>query len=172
MTRNYLDLSRIEKSELIPEPESIDLIKDVIEPILHEFNQAIEEKGMSVEKDLVEGSLLIADPNLLKIVFKNLIDNALKYGKSEGLIRISSVNHDGMIDLEVWNEGQGLDQSQLDRVFDKFVKFDQENQPSRSTGLGLFITREIIRKHGGTIRAESEEGNWIKFIVTLPEKAS
>jgi len=52
------------------------------------------------------------------------------------------------------------------------MKFNQENQASRSTGLGLFITREIIRKHGGSIRAESEEGNWIKFMVTLPETVS
>lgn len=171
MTRNYLDLARIEKSELIPEPRPIDLIKEVIEPILHEFRQAAEEKGMTIERDPVESMPLSADPALLQVVVKNLIDNALKYGRPESIIRISVSVQTGLIRIEVWNEGEGLSQLQLDRIFDKFVKFNQEDQPARSTGLGLFITREIIRKHGGSIRAESEPGSWIKFVIDLPENA-
>jgi len=126
---------------------------------------------MIITRDPVESLPLTADPALMQIVFKNLIDNAVKYGRPEGMIRISLSLQGGMIWVEVWNEGPGLDQSQLDRIFDKFVKFNQESQSSRSTGLGLFITREIIRKHGGSIRAESEPGSWIKFIIHLPEMA-
>jgi K+-sensing histidine kinase KdpD len=68
----------------------------------------------------------------------------------------------------VWNEGKGLTSDKLQRVFEKFVRFESEKEVSRSTGLGLFITKDIINKHGGTVWAESQEGKWINFIFTLP----
>ena len=70
----------------------------------------------------------------------------------------------------MWNDGNGLSADKTARLFGKFVRFNQETDTSRSAGLGLFITREIITKHGGKIWAESEVGRWINFIFTLPTK--
>ena len=70
--------------------------------------------------------------------------------------------------FEVWNDGKGLSADKAARLFGKFVRFGQDADAVRSAGLGLFITKEIINKHGGEIRVESEEGTWINFIFTLP----
>jgi len=71
--------------------------------------------------------------------------------------------------FEIWNDGNGLSPDKTARLFGKFVRFNQETDTSRSAGLGLFITREIITKHGGKIWVESEEGKWINFLFTLPK---
>jgi signal transduction histidine kinase len=70
----------------------------------------------------------------------------------------------------VWNEGKGLTPEQVSRLFEKFVRFEGQTEATRSTGLGLFITREIILKHHGDIRAESEPGQWMRFQFVLPKE--
>ena len=69
----------------------------------------------------------------------------------------------------MWNRGSGLPVDQLERIFEKFVRFDPCGDASRGSGLGLFITREIIAKHGGRIWAESEPGAWMRFCFRLPD---
>ncbi|MFO7955931.1 MAG: cache domain-containing protein [Candidatus Brocadiia bacterium] len=167
MTRHYLDLSRIEKGELKVEKADIDLVGDVVEPVLGELDEAIGEKAVNVEQDLPDSLPLRGDAALLRVVYKNLLDNALKYGREGGTIKLSHEQSDGTHVLHVWNEGEGLAPDEIEGLFRKFVRFDEDVR-RKGTGLGLFITREVIEKHGGRIRAESEEGEWIDFIFTLP----
>lgn len=168
MTRNYLDLTRIEKGELKIEAKQIDMIKDIVNPVLDELKSAIAERGVAIENRLAETIQIVADPDLLEIVYKNLLDNALKYGRNGGKIRLGYKQEEMDVRFEVWNEGKGLPPDKIQRIFGKFVRFESEKEVSRSTGLGLFITKDIINKHGGSIRAESQEGKWINFIFTLP----
>jgi two-component system, NtrC family, sensor kinase len=170
MTRNYLDLARIEKGELRVRAREMDMIKDVINPLLEELNPVITERAVTIEKSLPETVLLCGDAALLKIVCRNLLDNALKYGNRGGRISLGLEEKNGNLQFEVWNEGQGLTEDQLSRLFTKFVRFDNQAEASRSTGLGLFITRDIITKHGGRIWAESEAGKWMRFQFTLPRE--
>jgi len=74
----------------------------------------------------------------------------------------------GMVELHVWNEGQGVAADQIGQLFGKFSRLSPPGEQERGTGLGLFIDREIVRLHGGDIRAESEYGQWIDFVFTLP----
>lgn len=168
MTRNYLDLSRIEKGEMKVEAKKFELIKEVLNPLLEELSPAVEEKQMMVEKRLPETLNVTADPELIRIVFKNLLDNAVKYGKEKGVIRLGYEREGQVHKFEVFNEGMGLEQEQISRLFTKFVRFGRDYQKTRSTGLGLFITKEILARHGGTIYAESEPGLWIRFVFTIP----
>lgn len=168
MTRNYLDLARIEKGEVRVNKKPLDIRMDVVDPVLDELLQVIKERNFKLENRLPERIPYDGDSDLLMIVFKNFLDNALKYGREGGRIRLDFSSEDNQYRFEVWNEGKGLSQDQLGRLFGKFVRFQPGTGSSRSTGLGLFITKDIIRKHGGDIWAESEEGKWINFIFTLP----
>jgi two-component system sensor histidine kinase KdpD len=123
---------------------------------------------VTVERELPEAIVLKADAALLKIAYRNLLDNALKYGKKGGRIRLACEEKDGGFHFEVWNEGKGLTPEQISRLFEKFARIESHEEATRSTGLGLFITREIITKHHGEIRAESEPGQWMRFRFTLP----
>jgi len=169
MTRNYLDLARIEKGELIVQAKPIDIAGDVVRPVMDELGKAMEEKCMTFQNELPEAMPYSGDPDLLQIVFKNLLHNALKYGMEKGIIRLGFKEEAGHYQFEVWNQGQGLSSDDIGHLFQRFVRLGDEVKGYRSTGLGLFITKEIIEKHGGTIRAESKAGEWINFIFTLPK---
>ena len=168
MTQNYLDLTRIEKGELELSAKQIDMVKDIVNPVLDELKQVITENEVTIENHLPEAIPIVGDPDLLKIVYKNLLSNALKYGRKSGKIQLGYKQEEMDLRFEVWNEGKGLPPDKIRRIFGKFVRFETEKEASRSTGLGLFITKDIINKHGGIIWAESQEGKWINFIFTLP----
>jgi signal transduction histidine kinase len=170
MTRNYLDLARIEKGELRVEPKQTDMIKDVIAPVLEEMQPMVKDRNVTIENTLPNTIPVFGDAALLKVAYRNLLDNALKYGNEKGRVRLGFEAKDGPARFEVWNEGQGLGKEQLSRLFEKFVRFDAPRESSRSTGLGLFITRDIVTKHGGRIWAESEAGQWMRFRFALPMK--
>ena len=168
MTRNYLDLARIEKRELRVEPEKADMIKDVVAPVLEEMAPMVKERKVTIENALPDRIPILGDAAFLRVAYRNLLDNALKYGNEKGRVRLGVEAIDGMHQFEVWNEGRGLGKEHLPRLFEKFVRFDVRPESSRSTGLGLFITKEILAKHGGRIWADSEEGKWMRFRFTLP----
>jgi len=168
MTRNYLDLARIEKGELIVQAKAIDIVGDVVNPVIDELGQAMADNGMTLENQLPESLLYTGDPDLLQIVYKNLLHNALKYGRENGKIKIGFKQEETRYQFEVWNEGRGLSPDEIALLFQRFVRLGDDVKGYRSTGLGLFITKEIIEKHGGAIRAESQPGEWINFIFTLP----
>jgi two-component system, NtrC family, sensor kinase len=168
MTRNYLDLARIEKGELRVIPKVMEMIGEIIDPLLEELKPFIDQQGVTIEKRLPGAIVLKGDTALLKIAYRNLLDNALKYGRKGGRIRLGFEEKNGALHFEVWNEGKGLTAEQIARLFEKFVRFESHAEATRSTGLGLFITREIIMKHKGEILAESEPGQWMRFRFTLP----
>jgi two-component system NtrC family sensor kinase len=168
MTRNYLDLSRIEQGELKVEPETIDFVSEVARPVIEEFQPQIDKEGVTLQDELPDSATVHADPDLLPVVYKNLLNNALKYGREHGTIRLGHSRTNGEHQFSVWNEGEGLSEEQIERLFHKFERLGDKQGRRTGTGLGLFVTKEIINKNNGRIWAESEEGEWVKFTFALP----
>lgn len=168
MTRNYLDLARIEKGELRVRHRNADMAAEVVNPVLEELKPLVHERNVTIENNLPASIPIYADVSLMKVAYRNLLDNALKYGNQAGRVRLGFNEENGLLQFEVWNEGRGLTEDQITRLFEKFVRFDTPQELSRSTGLGLFITRDILSKHGGRIWAESEPGQWMRFRFVLP----
>ena len=169
MIRNYLDLSRIEKGEFATSFRAIGLRHDVIDPTIEDLKVAVEAKQMRIDVEMPPSVQMTADPQLLRVVFQNLVNNAVKYGREGGHIRIGCRVHDGRAIVNVWNEGVGVPADRVGSLFKKFFRVrDPRLKKEKGTGLGLFITRDIIRRHGGDIRVESEEGQWINFVFELP----
>jgi len=168
MIKNYLDLSRIEKEELKVNKQEVEFKKDILEPVLDEFKGQLERGGMLMEVDVSDSFKVRADPDLLKIVMENLLSNAIKYGKEKGKIKIGVLREENEWKINVWNKGKGFPKDKSDQLFTKFARLSGEKfRKERGSGLGLFVTKEIIQKHGGKIWAESEEGQWANFIFTL-----
>jgi two-component system NtrC family sensor kinase len=172
MSRMYLELSRIESGSLELHRGRVRLYADVIAPLVADTASQAEQRGGRVrvenEEELsrveVEG-----DSVLLRVVFANLVSNALKYGKPEedisvGLGGVTS----GCYRLFVFNTGAGIPPDRLESVFDKYVRLDHASRERRGTGLGLFITREIVHLHGGRVWAESDGRSWVRMVVALP----
>jgi len=171
MIKRYLDLSRIEKGEIHVEKRPLALYADVVEPALRSHERVVAETGATVECDFASQDLTLAgDPSLLRIVYSNLIGNAMKYGSQGARVVVAAEDKGEEMLLNVWNEGPGIPQGQLDRLFKKFSRIEgTEGAKKKGTGLGLFITKEIVEKHGGRIWAESREGEWADFRFVLPK---
>ena len=171
MSQKYLQLSRIESGELTVHRENVRVYEEVLQPILEDEKPQLEVKGMEVEienEDTFRQLEIAADPTLLRIVYSNLITNAIKYGRPNGHIVCGFAADQESYRFYVRNEGPGIPADKLEAVFEKFVRLEGTRRKQRGTGLGLFNSREIIRRHGGEMWAESVEGEWANFIFTLP----
>jgi two-component system NtrC family sensor kinase len=169
MIRNYLNLSRIEKGELEVRLRQVSVEHDVVRPVLRERTGEFKDKGMTVQIELPPGLVVQADADLLQVVYENLLGNAVKYGHAGGTVRVGGEVKEASCELWVWNEGEGVPRDKLGEIFRKFARGpDGDVEQARGSGLGLFITKSIVERHGGQIRAESEPGQWMSFVFTLP----
>jgi two-component system NtrC family sensor kinase len=173
MIRSYLDLSRLEKGELRVNRARVNLAADVVAPVLEGLQRGFQERGMAVENQIPADMAVEADRDLLRIVYDNLLSNAAKYGREGGRVTLEARDGTGELRLSVSNEGAGIPAEKLPMLFRKFGRLDTpEYAGKKGTGLGLYICKEIIEKHGGKMWAESEVGRSASFIFTLPEVAS
>jgi len=171
MIRHYLDLSRIEKDEMTVNPQPTLILKEVIEPVVKGLTSALMEREVALTVEAPPGLSWTLDPELFRGVITNLLNNALKYGEKSGKIRLSVLDQGDHLRMEVWNSGPGISEEDQGKLFQKFQRLQASRQSSvRGTGLGLFITKTIIERHGGKISVESREGEWAKFITELPRK--
>jgi len=153
--RNFLNLSRFEKGELAVEKTDILLKQNVLEPAIELFSQQAAAKQMQIIDQVDSGLTLKADFELLKIVANNLIRNAIKYGAAGGRVMISAREEVDRVEVEVYNDGTPISAEDLDKLFKKFSKInDDRSGKEKGTGLGLYIVKQIIEKHNGTIRVE------------------
>ena len=173
MIQKYLQLTKIEAGQLVVEKKRINIFKEAINPVLEGESPQLSIKQMQVvieERGKLEKMEITADPVLMRIVFSNLVTNAIKYGRAGGIINLGFQEQEDTRRFHVKNEGPGIPKDKLMTIFDKFVRIDiKELGKQMGTGLGLYNTKEIIEKHGGKIWAESEEGKWADFIFLIPE---
>lgn len=169
MIKNYLDLSRIEKGELEVNRSQVPLQFEVIQPIIESLGRELEEWHMVVKNQIPESMILNADPNLLRIVYDNLLTNAIKYGQEGGEIVLDARASNSHFMLSVRNDSAGIPLDKMSGLFKKFSRLDgPEYMGKKGSGLGLYICKEIVEKHGGEIRADSKPGEWVEFSFTLP----
>ena len=168
---NFLNLSRIEEGELKLKISQVSLKENIIEPAANRLQEIATDNRMEFDIDIPDDLVVECDPALMNSVFQNLISNALKYGYKGTSIKVSSELSDGLVNISVFNEGSGFSNEDRLNMFTKFSRFNAANYNTKSgTGLGLFVTKNIILKHNGTIWAESEQGKWAKFTFTIPLK--
>ncbi|MBR1861265.1 MAG: HAMP domain-containing protein [Lachnospiraceae bacterium] len=133
------------------------------------FGDCVEEIGLDLEQRGIEfnytnlvasDTLVIADPEQLKKVINNIISNSIKYiDKPKGVINLRLLDQNDSIMVEIEDNGRGIAQQDLQRVFDRFYRTDaSRNSAQGGSGIGLSIVKKIIEDHGGYIWATSKEG--------------
>jgi signal transduction histidine kinase len=111
-----------------------------------------------------------ADPERLKQVLTNLVENAVKYAGVGAQVRVSIWQHEHEAGFTVSDTGLGIPAEAVPHLFDRFFRVDATRSPARQgSGLGLAICRDIVRAHGGRIWVESHEGDGSSFTVALPK---
>lgn len=145
-----------------------ELLTDAIERVRRRYNLAgdiIEFNDNSITAELA------GDASEIQAVFMNLIDNAVKYSEN-GKVFVELKNTDKTtVEICIIDSGVGIPPAELKRIFRRFYRVPSRlTQKTKGTGLGLFIVKSIVKKHGGKIRAESEgEGKGSQFIIELPK---
>ena len=169
MVRNYLDLSRLEQGQLVATKRSFKLQEAVIGPSLESLERQMQDRRIVVDNRVPEKLVVNADPTLMRVVYDDLISNAVKYGREGGKIELTSEANNGKITLSVRNDGEGIPPEKQTQLFKRFSRLDTPSATGKKgTGLGLYICKEIVEKHGGEIWADSKMGEWVKFSFTLP----
>jgi PAS domain S-box-containing protein len=156
---------------LVVERQTLDLRQDIIDPILDELSEDIEKQEVRIDNRLgaiPAGKIPIrADRVWLKTVFRNLFRNAVKYGGRGCTIAFGFEDHGDCYRLNVYNSGRPIPEEHRDRLFTRFGRIREGEAESRDgMGLGLFLIREIIQKHGGDIWYEAKH-HGSDFVFTI-----
>ncbi len=171
MVKNYLDLSRAERGELIAKKSEINFHKEVVEPCVDQTRALFDSRNVTLTVTSPEHLTTLADPELLRIALVNYLTNAAKYGAEHGQATLTVVEEQGVITASVWNEGTGFTAEDKEKLFGKFSRLKNENTANkRGSGLGLFLLKRILDQHDGKVWAESEPGQWAKFCLSFPMK--
>ncbi len=166
-----LNVSRIDLGKLAVDPQMVDL-GSILDGVLFEFAPQIEQKKMTITKKVdPKTPKIMADQKLVKIIFQNLISNALKYTPKKGTIDILVEPQDKNIVIKVSDTGVGIPKSQKSKIFTKLFRADnaREIEPD-GTGLGLYIVKAIVDDAHGEIWFESEVNKGTSFFITLPKE--
>ena len=169
--RNYIDLSQMDLDNLESFTKKIDLVKDVIQPVLDIPECRENLKKMPIVADIKANPHINGDPNLLKIVITNLVNNAIKYGVPETPVTVRVEENAAGYVVSVQNQGVGISKADIEeRLFKKFSRLKQRGTEGvKGSGLGLYICKKIIEKHQGKIWVESEQGKYAAFYFSLPK---
>ncbi|MDD2553002.1 MAG: ATP-binding protein [Desulfotomaculaceae bacterium] len=166
---DLLRLSKIEEDRFVPNLEAYD-IKDQIKLTSEIMHAKAEEKNLTIDLD-TPGTLPLvhADPDMIRQVLLNLIDNAINYTQAGGVIRISAGIENGFMKVDVQDNGIGLPPENVARLFERFYRVDKaRSRDLGGTGLGLSIVKHIIEVHKGRVQVESKVGKGSTFSFLLP----
>jgi len=169
MVRDYLDLSRLERGELVANKSPIDLPKTVVEMAVDQTAVFFRSRNMNVEVSCPSELPVVADPSLLRIALNNFLTNAAKYGREGGRATVTVKMEGDLVTLSVWNEGEGFPPEAAGHLFEKFFRVrNSSTHAKRGSGIGLFTVKNIAELHGGRVWAESEPGAWAAFHLSFP----
>lgn len=167
---DLLDLSRIESGGWTPAPEAVDLA-DTAAEVFEGFADRARTAGVTLHVEVpLDAPALEADPQAVRQILTNLVDNALRYTPPGGRVTVAA-HHEGRDTvIEVRDTGSGIPAEHLPRLFERFYRVD----PSRSraeggTGLGLAIVKHLVEAHGGLCTAESVLGRGTSVRVRIPD---
>ena len=176
VTEEYLGRSFTVNNDLSTEVETLDLMKEVLIPVLKELSSELKGRHLMIDHRLHAMSnkpLSIRTNRIwLKMVFRNLLSNAVKYGDHEGMITIGFEDRSSCYRLNVYNSGKPVPEEYRKRLFTKSmgnVNGRDGRKKAGGAGLGLYLVNNVIRKLGGEICYEAKESG-SNFVFTLPLK--
>ena len=156
LTRGYEGKYRLEREE-VP-------LRDMVADVLAELTEEAAANEISLTEQVPEEIRLSADQSLMTQLLLNLVENGIKYGKPGGTVAVRAAEQDGRILLTVRDDGIGIEEKDLPRIFDRFYRADRARDRSGS-GLGLSIVKWIVELHGWSIQAASKPGQGTVFTI-------
>lgn len=165
---DIINLSELDEGAVIENPEKTDLAHIAGEAILV-YEKKAKEKGIQIFFSH-EPTYVMGDPVLIGELVSNLLDNAVKYNRENGRIRVFVGETTKGAEISVKDTGIGIPEKDKERIFERFYRVDKSrSRRVGGTGLGLSIVKHICALHGADIRVKSEVGKGSTFYVTFPK---
>nr|WP_326127501.1 HAMP domain-containing sensor histidine kinase [uncultured Oscillibacter sp.] len=167
ITEDLLRLTQLD-SGAMGKPEVVDVLP-VLEQVMRMMNLVAQEKGVELTYDAAEGCTVLAAKDEIHQVIYNLVDNAVKYSAAGGAVQVSLRWHSEQVVLEVADNGAGIPEEDLPRIFQRFYRVDKaRSRAAGGTGLGLSIVQDTMEKRGGTVEAANRPGGGAVFTARWP----
>lgn len=169
LVQELFELARLDARETVVRPEAFNL-PELLQDVVQKFLLRAGEKNIEIQTDIEDGiPFVTADIALIERVVENLLDNALRHTPEGGSIRIEVHRKPGGIAVALSDTGIGIPEQELPNVFDRFYKVDKSrNLESKSSGLGLAISKRILELHDSDIEVVSELNQGTTFCFSLP----
>ncbi|MDP3916465.1 MAG: PAS domain-containing sensor histidine kinase [Bacteroidota bacterium] len=167
LLENLLDWARIQQSQILFRPGSV-ILKKLVAEVVETLIEIANSKLIAIINCIPDNLVVTADEDMLKTILRNLVSNALKFTAVNGKIEIKSVSKVHAIEISVEDNGTGIKQDDIDKIFkigSGFTKRGTGNE--KGTGLGLMLCKEFVEKHGGKIWVKSEEGKGSTFTFSI-----
>jgi two-component system sensor histidine kinase SenX3 len=169
ITQEIIELSRLQAADALAAPELVSIDR-VVAQAVDENNVAAELRSIRLVSGGDAGAFVYGDAALLVVALHNLIANAIQYSNKSSRVGIGVNSVDGVVEVAVTDQGVGIPEEDLDRVFERFFRID----PARSrntggSGLGLSIVKHVAHNHGGDVRVWSQVGSGSTFTIRLPQ---
>lgn len=168
MIDDIIKISKLDEGDSLLELEDVNFA-EIIEEIITTLDYKIEEKNIEIFLDLIPNKTYRYNKQILKELFMNLIDNGVKYNKSNGELYITQREITPYtMEIKIRDTGIGISDEDQDRIFERFYTVDKSHNKKDSSGLGLSIVKHILKILGGSIQLDSQIGKGSEFTITLP----
>lgn len=167
---SYLtEVVRIDQGSIVFENEKVDLV-EIIRETISDLERIASEKNVKVDFRTEEKTVpVMADSKKMKVVFENLIGNAIKYSNKDGKTEVSIELKDGQVLVSISDQGVGIPRYQHSKVFEKFFRVKNPSKyRTEGVGIGLYLVKSIVGHFGGEVWFDSLEGKGSTFYVSLP----
>ena len=165
LVEELLDFSRMQSGKLTVNTQPID-VSILLKSTYDMYTELANKQGIEISyTPPIQNSIVMGDPDRLKQVFINVIDNAVKYTEKGGLVLVVQTREEGCVQIVVKDTGVGIPAADIDHVKEKFFK---SNKTVRGSGIGLAVADEIIKQHDGLLFVESTEGVGTTVTIVLP----
>jgi two-component system phosphate regulon sensor histidine kinase PhoR len=165
---DLLLLSTLDSGRMRLELQPVSL-RAAVQEVAEDFQMRARVRGVAIDNQVAGDLLVRADPDRLRQVLSNLVDNAIKYGRDDGRVALAAAAApDGRTEVSVHDDGPGLPAEAQPRIFERFYRVDKaRSREQGGTGLGLAIVKHVVQAHGGEVRVESRAGSGTTFFFTL-----
>jgi signal transduction histidine kinase len=169
LINDLLDVTKIEMGNLGMDLKSVDL-KEIIQEVIKGLGPLLKATNVGLNLKIEENlPLALSDPEKIRMVFSNLIDNSIKYSPGKSSIDVAAKTEKDYILVSVKDQGVGIPKAQQKNIFQKFFRSDNVmKHETVGSGLGLFIVKAIIESNHGSIWFESEENKGTVFYFKIP----
>lgn len=169
LVQEIIELSRVQGASALADAVAVD-VDDVVDAAVATHRNLAEASGLEIVTGHPSGRQVYGSQSMLVTALGNLISNAIAYSAARTHIGVGTRTADGMVEISVTDEGRGISQDNLKRVFERFFRVDRaRSRTTGGTGLGLAVVKHIARDHGGDVTAWSVEGKGSTFTLRVPE---